>query len=96
MAAAIQDFNHDGFSDIATANENDRNVSVFLNNGDGTFAPAHTFAVGPGEFDIAIADLDGDGNFDLVVTDLSHTVSISRARRWHPASFYDRAEHWRL
>ena len=33
-----QDFNNDGVSDIASANQNDKNVSVFLeNNGNGTF-----------------------------------------------------------
>jgi len=76
VAAAIQDFNHDGFSDIATVNGNARNVSVFLNNGDGTFAPANTFSTGGGKFDIASADLDGDGNFDLVVSDQYKSVNI--------------------
>jgi len=69
VAAVIQDFNNDGIADIASANENDRNVSVFLGNGDGTFGRANTFRVGAGAMEIASADLNGDGNADLVVTD---------------------------
>ncbi len=64
--AAVQDFNNDGVSDIASVNGD---ISVFLNNGDGTFGKAITFAVGPGAADVASADLNGDGNADLVVTD---------------------------
>ena len=69
VAAVIQDFNNDGIADIASANENDRNVSVFLGNGDGTFGRANTFRVGAGAMEIASADLNSDGNADLVVTD---------------------------
>ena len=68
-AAAVQDFNNDGISDIASANEVDKNVSVFLGNPDGTFNPANTFPVGAGAIEIASSDLNGDGNADLVVTD---------------------------
>src|SRR5205085_8107352 len=53
VAAAVQDFNNDGIADIASANENDKNVSVFLGNGDGTFGTAHTFSVGAGAVEIA-------------------------------------------
>jgi hypothetical protein len=78
VAATVQDFNHDGFADIATANQNDRNVSVFLNNGDGTFAPATNIVFGTGSaVDIASADLDSDGNFDLVLADGYHSVNVA-------------------
>jgi hypothetical protein len=30
VAAAVQDFNNDGISDIASANQNGKNVSVFF------------------------------------------------------------------
>ena len=71
VAAAVQDFNNDGKADIATANENDKNVSFFLNNGNGTFAPANTFKLGAGAgaFDIVSRDMNDDGNFDIVVSD---------------------------
>jgi FG-GAP-like repeat len=68
VAAVVQDFNNDGIADIATANQNDANVSVFLGNGNGSFGPANTFAVGPGAIEIASGDLNGDGKADLLVT----------------------------
>src|SRR5689334_4406454 len=64
VAAAVQDFNNDGISDIASANENDRNVSVFLGNPDGTFGPANTFSVGAGAMEVAGADLNQDDKED--------------------------------
>jgi hypothetical protein len=69
VAAVVRDFNNDGIADIASANQNDKNVSVFLGNGEGTFGPANTFRVGAGAMEIASADLNSDGNADLVVTD---------------------------
>ena len=35
VAATVQDFNNDGIADIASANANDQNVSVFLGNPNG-------------------------------------------------------------
>src|ERR1041384_618293 len=67
FAVAVQDFNNDEVSDIASVSGS--KVSVLLNNGDGTFGSANTFAVGAGAVEIASADLNGDGNADLVVTD---------------------------
>src|SRR4030095_8742079 len=69
IAAVVQDFNNDGVSDIASANSNDQNISVFLGNPDGTFGTANTFSVGAGAAEVASADLNNDGNADLVVTD---------------------------
>ena len=77
VAAAVQDFNNDGSADIATANQNDKNVSLFLNQGDGTFAPANTFPVGAGAFDIVSRDLNDDGDFDLIVTDGISSLNIA-------------------
>ena len=69
VAAVVQDFNNDGVSDIASSNQNDKNISVFLGNPDGTFASANNFSVGAGAIEVASADLNGDGKADLVVTD---------------------------
>jgi FG-GAP-like repeat len=68
-AAAVQDFNNDGFDDIVTANLTDKNVTVFLNNGNGSFGTANNISVGMGAIEVASGDLDGDGNSDLVVSD---------------------------
>jgi FG-GAP-like repeat len=69
VAAAVQDFNNDGISDIVSANQNDKNISIFLGNPDGTFGSANTFSVGAGAIEVASADLNRDGKADLVVTD---------------------------
>src|SRR6266550_3512280 len=77
VAAVVQDFNNDGIADIASANENDKNVSVFLGNGNGSFGPANTFAVGAGAVEIASADLNNDGNADLGVTDGERSAYVA-------------------
>src|SRR5262249_47187189 len=45
-AIVTGDFNGDGRTDLAVANEYDNTVSVLLGNGDGTFQPQVTYAVG--------------------------------------------------
>ncbi|MBA3832392.1 MAG: VCBS repeat-containing protein [Chthoniobacterales bacterium] len=75
-AAVVRDFNNDKIADIASANTNDGNVSVFLGEKDGTFGPANIFAVGAGAVEIASDDLNGDGSADLVVTDGGKSVYI--------------------
>ena len=76
-AAAVQDFNNDGFDDIVTANVTDKNVSVFLNNGNGTFGLANNLSVGVGAIEVASSDLNGDGNADLVVTDANTSAHVA-------------------
>ena len=44
-------------------------IGVLLGNGDGTFLPQQTYAVGHGPQSIAVADFDGDGFLDLAVLD---------------------------
>src|SRR5713226_1965687 len=53
-AEAIGDFNGDGKPDLAVVNFNSASVSVFLGNGDGTFAPQITFATGAQPSSVAV------------------------------------------
>jgi hypothetical protein len=71
-AVAVGDLNRDGKPDLVVANygtllQPGNTVSVLLGNGDGTFAPQQTFAVGFAPDSIAVADVNGDGRPDLVV-----------------------------
>jgi hypothetical protein len=67
----VADFNGDGFADLAITNfvvvSGSGTVSVLLGNGDGTFQPAMTSAVGAFPEGIAVADFNGDGFADLAV-----------------------------
>src|ERR1700730_2451364 len=78
----VADFNGDGKLDIAVANGGSGNVSILLNNGDGTFAPAMNFAAGDNPSVIAVADFNADGKLDLAVfqpgnSDLSVAGSVN-------------------
>ncbi len=76
------DLNGDGDNDLAVANYYSANVSVHLNNGDGTFQEAVNYAAWYGSWSVFAVDLDGDGDNDLAVAnggsypDYSGTVSI--------------------
>lgn len=65
------DFNGDGILDLATANRDTNDVTLFLGNGNGTFqTPGVSFSVLPGgssPISLVSADLNGDGFIDLAV-----------------------------
>lgn len=74
------DFDGDGHIDFAVSNANSNNVSVFLGNGTGGFAPApgSPFLTG-GSFpnSITAADFNGNGIIDLaVLNQASNNVSV--------------------
>lgn len=67
---AVGDLNGDGAPDLVTTNRWIGTISIFLNNGNGTFAPEMDLVVDknanelPG---IALGDVDGDGKLDITV-----------------------------
>lgn len=74
VAVSMGDLDNDGDVDLAVTNSGsfflpDGNVSVLLNNGDGTFADDVTYLSAPEAASIATGDVDGDGDLDLAVTD---------------------------
>jgi hypothetical protein len=83
---AVGDFNEDGFPDLAVANGGGggtADVSLFLGDGDSTFAPAASFATGTTGWPqyLVVADLNGDGFDDVAVTTFAddrggHDVSV--------------------
>ena len=71
------DLDSDGDNDLAVANYSNNNVSVLLNNGDGTFVAATNYGVGNRPSSVFAADLDSDGDNDLVVANyFSDNVSV--------------------
>jgi hypothetical protein len=67
---AVTDFNGDHKADLAVLNGGNgitSTVNIFLGNGDGSFTPGATLAVGAFPTDLAVADFNHDGNPDLVV-----------------------------
>ncbi len=79
---AIGDVDGDGKLDIAVANLNSNNVSIFRNTstiGNVSFAPRIDIPTGRGANGVAIGDLDGDGKSDLVVTNSAdNNMSVLR------------------
>jgi hypothetical protein len=76
-ALVAGDFNGDGRTDLAVANQEDNTVSVVLGNGDGTFQPEFTYTVGSYPAAIVAGDFNGDGRVDLAVANSRDgTVSV--------------------
>ncbi len=76
--AVIGDFNGDGNTDLAVANNSAGNaVSVLLGHGDGTFAKAVSYSAGSAPISVAAADFNGDGKLDLAVANNgSNNISV--------------------
>jgi hypothetical protein len=79
-AIAVGDFNGDGKPDLAVVNggaypQYQGSVSILLNQGNGTFAPAVSYPVEHSPVAVAVGDFNGDGKLDLaVVNRFSSTV----------------------
>lgn len=88
FSVAVGDLDGDGRKDFVAANWdsdtiiNGKNViSVFMNEGSGTFASKVEVEVGRFPTAVALGDLDGDGDLDIVVANgnpyvLSSTISV--------------------
>ena len=68
---SVTDLNGDGKADLLFMGvdyaNNSGNVSVLMNNGDGTFAPKVDYAVTGYPDSVTIVDLNGDGNDDIIL-----------------------------
>ena len=71
------DFNGNGHTDLAVANQLSNNVSILLGNGDGTFQNQGTYAVGSEPDAIVAGDFTGDGG---APTSPSPTTSTATCR----------------
>ncbi|MEE9270852.1 MAG: FG-GAP-like repeat-containing protein [Candidatus Krumholzibacteria bacterium] len=68
-ALSAGDLNNDGYADVVMVNW-DRDASVFINDGDGTFTKLpRSWAVDFGR-DAALFDYDGDGDVDLLLVQM--------------------------
>jgi len=76
----VGDFNNDGIPDVAAIDATDyasnTTITIFLGNGDGTFAAAGSSpSIGYNPTAIATADINGDGNADLIVVQQGSSTS---------------------
>ncbi len=82
---AASDVNGDGKADILMAgrdySKNSAVVSIFLNNGDGTFAPktdyAYTTNSNSSSSAVTTTDLNGDGDADIILTSIDYSTNTS-------------------
>lgn len=90
LAIVAVDLNKDGAVDLAVTETVPNRIlrsllpgelNILMGNGDGTFKPRQTYAVGLMPEDFAVGDVDEDGNVDLVVANaLSNDLSIMRGK----------------
>jgi len=69
------DFNKDGNFDLATANTQANNISIFQGNGAGNFAISDSMPV-IAPFELLAADFNGDSRLDIAVASLAKSVGI--------------------
>ncbi|MEZ5359749.1 MAG: FG-GAP-like repeat-containing protein [Candidatus Zixiibacteriota bacterium] len=72
------DLDGDGDIDLAVPNHDSHNISVFMNDGTGSFGAASNFSSGGyNPWDVTSRDFDGDGDMDLATSNYgSNTVSV--------------------
>src|SRR5438105_14809424 len=72
-AVATGDFNHDGQLDLAVANTASNNVSILLDNGNGTLQTSKNYAVGKDTTSLPLSHLNLDNTMKLTVGSTGHT-----------------------
>ncbi|MGK7900086.1 MAG: FG-GAP-like repeat-containing protein [Hormoscilla sp.] len=77
-SVATGDFNGDGNLDIiaAAGREAFNNISILLENGDGTFATPRVWGGGNRPVSLATGDFNGDGNLDIAAANGPSQVSV--------------------
>jgi len=79
LQVAFGDFNHDGHADMAvvmgTGVLNSQALVIFLNNGDGTFTNAGSYAPSGSPDATAVGDFNADGKLDVVVASGNNEVN---------------------
>ncbi len=65
------DMDGDGDLDLVTPDADAETISVFMNNGDGTFTTPVIYPTGELPWSVGLADLDGDGDIDVAVGSLT-------------------------
>jgi hypothetical protein len=62
------DLNGDGKDELVSANCDDNNVTVYVNNGSGSFATGVHYAAGSRPVGVTVADVNGDGHNDVLAS----------------------------
>jgi hypothetical protein len=81
LALAVGDFNGDGRTDLAVANNSTANVgsvAILLNNGDGTFGKLVAYPAGVDPTSLVVADFNGDGIPDIAASGRSVSVLLGK------------------
>ncbi|MCI0331094.1 MAG: VCBS repeat-containing protein [candidate division Zixibacteria bacterium] len=89
----VEDLNDDGYLDLAVSNLDDSNVSIMLNNGNGTFAAKQDYTVALRPSSVIAHDLDNDGDQDLVTACAQYDTVVSVLKNNGNGSFNTRIDY---
>ncbi|UCE74259.1 MAG: VCBS repeat-containing protein, partial [Methanomassiliicoccales archaeon] len=72
---ALEDVNQDYYPDLISANINENNFYVRLNDGNGSFLESDPYPVAYTQFSLQTGDVDGDNDIDIVFSNPIYDVS---------------------